>query len=315
MDMTRGLAEHVAANIEAWLAEDQIGHGTPLTERALAERFHVSRSPVREALQLLAQRGVIEPREDGGYVAGARVSSSPFLTLAPADDEPTYLKIAGDRLEGRLPERISESELMRRYDVTRVRLAAVLRRITNEGWAERLPGRGWRFLPVLDSGAAYDQGYRLRILLEPAAILEPTWALDEAVLRRCRAEQQVLADGAAEWASAAQLFDANSRLHETIAGFSGNVFIADALRRVNRLRRLMEYRKAVDRTASARRCREHLVLIDLLLSGQCEAAADFMRLHLRDAAREKAGGVPATRGSQAAAPDLASVIGPTSADD
>jgi hypothetical protein len=31
-------------------------------------------------------------------------------------------------------------------------------------------------------------------------------------------------------------------------------------------------------------------LIELLLTGQREAAADFMRLHLRDAAREKAGG-------------------------
>lgn len=51
---------------------------------------------------------------------------------------------------------------------------------------------------------------------------------------------------------------------------------------------LMEYKKDVDRTASAMRCKEHLTLIDLLLSGQREAAADFMRLHLRDAAREKA---------------------------
>jgi hypothetical protein len=30
-------------------------------------------------------------------------------------------------------------------------------------------------------------------------------------------------------------------------------------------------------------------LIDLLLGEQREAAADFMRLHLRDAAREKSG--------------------------
>lgn len=124
---------------------------------------------------------------------------------------------------------------------------------------------------------------------EPAALLEPTYQLDEATLRKCRAEQQALVDGAFEWASPAQLFDANARLHEVIAGFSGNMFICDALKRLNRLRRLMEYRKVVDRDATARRCKEHLTLIDLLLSGQREAAADFMRLHLRDAAREKAG--------------------------
>jgi DNA-binding GntR family transcriptional regulator len=235
---------------------------------------------------------VIEPRAEGGYVVSPRVATAPAapLSLAPSDDdEPTYLRIAEDRLDGRLPERLTENELMRRYALTRSRLALVLRRIAQEGWIERLPGNGWQFLPVLDSGSAYNQGYRLRILVEPAAILEPTFQLDEAALRKCRAEQQALVDGAAEWASPVQLFDANSRLHETIAGFSGNVFMADALKRVNRLRRLMEYRKQVDRNATARRCREHLTLIDLLLSGQREAAADFMRLHLRDAAREKAG--------------------------
>jgi len=135
----------------------------------------------------------------------------------------------------------------------------------------------------------------LRILLEPAALLEPAWRLDEAALRKCRAEQQALVDGAFEWASPAQLFDANTRMHEVIAGFSGNVFISDALRRVNRLRRLMDYRKIVDRPGTERRCKEHLTLIDLLLTGQREAAADFMRLHLRDAAREKAGYTPAAR--------------------
>jgi DNA-binding GntR family transcriptional regulator len=311
--MARGLSEQLAAGIETWLAEEQVPAGTPLPERAVAERFRVSRSPVREALQLLAQRQVIAPRPEGGYAVSERVPAAPALALPPADeDESTYLKIAEDRLDGRLPERLTENELMRRYDVTRARLAAVLRRITHEGWIERLPGNGWQFLPILSSGAAYDQGYRLRILLEPAAILEPTWTLDEAAQRKCRAEQQALVDGAAEWASPVQLFDANSRLHETIAGFSGNVFMADALKRVNRLRRLMEYRKAVDRSATARRSKEHLVLIDLLLSGQREAAADFMRLHLRDAAREKAGGVQPQRPATAPGADaLGALFMPT----
>lgn len=205
------------------------------------------------------------------------------------DGEKDYPRIAEDWLAGTLPERVTENELMRRYGLTRAGLASVLQRIINEGWIERLPGKGWQFLPVLSTGSAYDQGYRLRILLEPAAILEPNFQLDEVGLRRCRDEQQALVDGAVEWASPAQLFDANSHLHEVIAKCPGNVFIVDGLRRVNRLRRLMEYRKDVDRAASALRCKEHLTLIDLLLSGQREAAADFMRLLMRDAAREKAG--------------------------
>lgn len=298
--MSRGISEQLAASIETWIAEERIEAGTALPERAVAQRFRVSRSPVREALQLLAQRQVIEVRPEGGYAVRERKELPPLMVPLPADEEePVYLKIAEDRLEGRLPERITESELMRRYDLTKARVAAVLRRIMHEGWIERLPGHGWQFLPVLTSGAAYDQGYRLRILIEPAAILEPTYRLDAPALQKCRAEQQVLAEGAAEWASPVQLFDANSRLHETIVGFSGNVFLIDALKRVNRLRRLMEYRKSVDRGSAGQRCKEHLTLIDLLLTGQREAAADFLRLHLRDAAREKAGGVKAAQAVEA----------------
>lgn len=282
------LAEQLAHSIESWIRQDRVDAGTALPERILASRFRVSRSPVREALLLLAERGVIAARPEGGYAVSAARRSGPELALPPAtDDEPVYLQIAEDRLSGALPERATENELMRRYGLTRAQLGDVLRRIAQEGWIERLPGHGWQFTPVLTSAASYDQGYRLRILLEPAAILEPTFRLDHDAMQKCRAEQQALVDGAAEWASPAQLFDANTRLHETIATASGNVFILEALKRLNRLRRLMEYGKAVNRTAAAQRCKEHLTLIDLLLADQREAAADFMRLHLRDAAREK----------------------------
>jgi DNA-binding GntR family transcriptional regulator len=155
----------------------------------------------------------------------------------------------------------------------------------------RLPGHGWLFLPVLTSAETYSQGYRFRLLIESAGILEPTFKLDKEALLRCRAEQEALANGGARTASPPYLFDANTRLHETIAACSGNAFILDALSRLDRIRRLMEYRKAVDRDQAERRCREHLTLIDLLLSGQREAAADFLRLHLRSAAKEKAANV------------------------
>lgn len=291
--MSGGISEQLASGIERWIADEQLAEGTPLPERAVAERFRVSRTPVRDALARLAEQGTIALRPEGGYAVKARLQLPPLSTLPESlvsdSDEDVYLRIADDHLSGQLPTRTTENELMRRYALTRTRLGAVLRRMAHEGWAERLPGKGWEFLPVLTSAGAYDQGYRLRILLEPAALLEPSWRLDEAALRKCRAEQQALVEGAVEWASPAQLFDANARMHELIAGFSGNVFICDALKRLNRLRRLMEYRKVIDRPGTARRCKEHLTLIDLLLSGQREAAADFMRLHLRDAAREKAG--------------------------
>lgn len=284
------LADQLALNIEAMVAHGELQPGEPLVERALAERLSVSRSPVRQALKLLQEKGVVVTRSDGGYtVATANTLPALDVILPSSIDEveALYLKVAEDRLSGQLPDKISESDLLRRYKLTKAQLSSILQRIVHEGWIERLPGHGWRFLPILTSPETYDQGYRFRILIESAALLEPGFKVDEVALRRCLAEQQELIDGAVEWASPAQLFDANTRLHETIAGFSGNVFILESLKRINRLRRLMEYKKAVDREAAARRCKEHKVLIELLLNGQREAAADFIRLHLRDAAREK----------------------------
>lgn len=284
------LADQLASSIEGLIAVGELSHGDTLAERALAERLDVSRSPIRQALKLLEEKGVVVTREDGGYTVAnnPKLPALDTLTTSSVDEiEHIYLKIAEDRLEGRLPDKITESDLMRRFALTKAQLTAILQRIVHEGWIERLPGHGWRFLPILTSPETYDQGYRFRILIESAALMEPGFKVDEVALKRCLAEQQELIDGAVEWASPAQLFDANTRLHETIAGFSGNVFIVESLKRINRLRRLMEYKKVVDREAAARRCKEHKVLIELLLNGQREAACDFIRLHLRDAAREK----------------------------
>ncbi|MFV0680904.1 GntR family transcriptional regulator [Ottowia sp.] len=284
------LAEQLALSIETLMAQGELRPGQALAERTLAERLDVSRSPIRQALKRLETKGAVKAREDGGYVV-AHTARRPTLALLPpaeADDtEALYLQVADDRLSGKLPDKLSESDLMRRYNLTKTQLGMLLQRIVHEGWAERAPGHGWRFLPILTSPDTYDQGYRFRILVESAAILEPGFQIDVPALRQCLVEQQALIDGAVEWASPAQLFDANARLHETIASFSGNVFIIESLKRINRLRRLMEYKKNVDRNAAARRCREHKVLIELLLSDQREAAADFIRLRLRDAAREK----------------------------
>jgi DNA-binding GntR family transcriptional regulator len=291
--MVRALADVLAKHIYQHIRHAGITPGTRLPERTLAEQFNVSRSPVREALKRLATQAVVVAHPDGGYAVAEDVAPTDEMAVIEPEiadaSEQTYLAIAEDRLAGSLEDRVTENELMRRYRVTRAQLNAILRRMVQEGWIERRPGHGWQFQAVLTSSETYRQGYRYRLLIEAAGILEPTFKLDREALLRCRAEQQVLASGGVRTASPSALFDANSRLHETIAACSGNAFILDGLRRLDRLRRLMEYRKSVDRDQAERRCREHLTLLDLLLADQREAAADFMKLHLHNAVREKAG--------------------------
>lgn len=122
---------------------------------------------------------------------------------------------------------------------------------------------------------------------EPASILEPTFRVDRAAIARRRDEQQELVDGAIASVSGARLFDLNSRFHETIAQCSANGFFIDGLVRINRLRRLIEYRQALVPERAVVRCREHVALADLLLENRLDLASAFLRDHLTTVAPEK----------------------------
>ncbi len=286
---TTPLIANLADQIVAHIRTDGLAEGDRLIERKLAEQFRVSRSPVRNAMKLLHDIGVLKQSEGGGYIiADVLAAEKHSLESAAAeDDEHIYLTIADDRLHGRLPERITESEFLRRYGLTKGRLSKILLRMANEGWIERLPGNGWAFLPVLTSLQAYEDSYRFRLLIEPAALLEPTFKLNRPALLRCRDEQQWLVDGGIWTVSDAKLFELNSGMHEAIIECCQNSFFIDSLRRLDRLRRLIDYRQMLERKSARERSREHLHLLDLILAGRNEEASRFMAQHLEDLSRLK----------------------------
>ncbi len=78
----------------------------------------------------------------------------------------------------------------------------------------------------------------------------------------------------------ARLFELNSGMHESVIECSQNIFFIDALKRVDRLRRLIDYRQMLDRDVARERCMEHIQLLHLVLAGRNQEASDFMRQHL-----------------------------------
>jgi len=85
-----------------------------------------------------------------------------------------------------------------------------------------------------------------------------------------------------------ELFEANSDFHETLAACSGNRFLLQTVRRLNQLRRLVEYRQAQEKRSQRRHhAEEHLEILELLLAGERPAAADKLRLHLERATSDK----------------------------
>lgn len=282
------LPERIAGLILDEVKATRLAVGARLTERQLAEQFGVSRSPVRSALGLLAEMGVVEAEPNRGYrLAKQGGGLAARRRPAASKAEQAYHAIAEDRLAGRLPDRISENRLMELYGLSRGALLKLLGRMAQEGWVERLPGNGWRFLDTMTSVESFRHAYDFRAVIEPASLMAPTFRVDVEAFRREREQQKALLNGEIKRLSRGQLFDVNSGFHEMLAACSGNPFFLDSLRRINRLRRLIEYRTFVDQERLAAQCREHLRLLDMIEEGSRQEAADYLLRHLSGAARRK----------------------------
>jgi DNA-binding GntR family transcriptional regulator len=170
--------------------------------------------------------------------------------------------------------------LKRRYRLKQADLDSLLGRIASEGWAEKKPGYGWVFSPMLTTPDSLLQSYRMRLALEPAALLEPGYRLEPAVLARCRAAEQHLLSGGIETDTAEQMHERGVRFHESLVEASGNPFFIDAIRRVNRVRRLLSYRSMKDRKRYKDHCEQHLLVLDLLERDRNDEASQAMRDHL-----------------------------------
>ena len=114
-ELTTQLAAQIADHIRAGNAPE----GTRLVERTLAETLRVSCSPIRGALRLLAEEGVVGATDRGGFVVAQGSGAIPARSQSPTGDEEAYLAIAGDRLRDALPKKVTENALARRYNLTK----------------------------------------------------------------------------------------------------------------------------------------------------------------------------------------------------
>lgn len=266
-------------------------NGHHLTEDSLQPVLGASRTPIRAAMAHLASAGVLERRPNKGFFLkdlAAQKEATRGELDSGEDESGTYLAIAMDRLNHKLPDVVSENELIRRYDLSRARLRHILARMAAEGWIERRQGRGWEFQPLIDTLDAYRENYRFRQMMEPTAMRSPEFVPDMVRLRALRGRQTFVFEEGYQRLGQIELFEINSAFHEGIAAMSCNRFFVQTLARLNQLRRLMEYGRPLDRERVRRVCLEHLGIIELLMAGDKAGAADRMERHLTDAAFEKA---------------------------
>ncbi len=257
--------------------------GWQLKEQWLAEQLNVSRSPVRAALRLLTELGIVTAVPNQGCFLATPTSdlNDSLRKIPPTEEEQLYLKITRDRFVDRIGMNINVTELGRRYGVSRSMIGRVLSRLAEEGLVERDAGRGWSFLPSLNNPEVYEESYRFRMQIEPAAILDPGFRPDTAKFAEIRKSHETLLAGAVRTDPFQRLVEIDVEFHETIGRCSQNRFILQAIQQQSRLRRMTEFHFRADRERMAQSCREHLAILDALEAGDRERAAELIRLHIR----------------------------------
>lgn len=286
---TNELQVKIAQEIISLARRERYAAHQRLVTTAIAEELGVSRSPVKAALSILEELGAVQYDKNRGFFlacAADELTSTLELLVDNADDD-LYQRIAELHLDGGLASDVNEAEMMRLLGVSRNQLRKCLSRIQQEGWVERSAGHGWHFMPVVDSVEAYEESYYFRIVNEPAAILGPSFEPCQGELSSLIAEQKFIASQGYSYMTAQELFDANTRFHETVASWSGNRFIVQSLKRLNQLRRLVEYKQIEKRASRKGQSSEHLDILYAIQRMDRLEAASLMRKHLEGARRTK----------------------------
>ncbi|MEP6564735.1 MAG: GntR family transcriptional regulator [Mesorhizobium sp.] len=257
--------------------------GAHLPEQQIASLCNVSRTPVRAALRLLTEQGVVRWEAETGYrLAVDLAAQAAVATELPATEEDELAEaILRDRSARRLDQTVTVGGLMKRYSSERKTVLKALQRLTEENLLDRAPGQSWLFRRAPDDPEAQGESYEFRLLLEPAAIVSPGFRLDgarAAVLRQGMEALAALPDAAFDSREFQRL---DIEFHGMIADGAANRFVTDALSDHLRLRRLPRTYAGVNVFRLKQSLREHLTILDHLESRQYEVAADLLRVHLR----------------------------------
>jgi len=257
--------------------------GERLSRLALAREFGVSRTPVAGAVVVLEALGVVQT--DGRAVLLRDLGLDPERLAPPAGDgddaaAALIVALARDRRSGALPEEVSERLLQARYGVGRTTLAAALRRLAEVGAVTRNRGHGWRFGPGYASAEERAASYRFRLMIEPAGLLEPGFALPAGWTAGMRQMHEQFIGRAWRETDPVAFFETNAAFHRGLAEASGNRFLVQAVEQQNQLRRFSNYdwQRGVERVRVS--AADHLGILDALEAGDRAEAAERMHRHL-----------------------------------
>jgi DNA-binding GntR family transcriptional regulator len=270
------LALKIANSIIADINLGKINSGDHLATDALAQIHVVSRSPVRQALEALVERGVIEKIDNRGFFVLQRQQ---LVTPLETPNDP-YMQFALDWLDDKIANEVTELSLRERYKITKTQAQELISRAAREGWAEPKAGYGWILRPVAKTHEAFEQIYRFRAVIEPAALLEASFNFNKSTYEALKGEQSMILDANIDSLPQGYTSCLGIKFHEELIKMSGNPLYLQALERSNQLRKLLEYRLKPNKSRILQQVTDHLELLELLARGENLEAAHFMKRHV-----------------------------------
>lgn len=289
-DKGRAYLRHVdlAQKILQIATERDMKAGERLVEQALAAQCSVSRTPIRKALLVLVEQGVVAPDPEGGLSLAIDAALVPGL--APpgpeAVEDSLHAAILRDLGAGRIEEAQTVASLQRRYGAARASVQNALAKLGEEGMAERGAGQQWLLKQFAVSADAVSASYEFRLATEPLALTMPGFRRDPTAILSLR--QSMLALRRMEEDNFnRRLFERTDfDFHILVAKGCGNPFLAEVLVGHHRRRRAAPS-GPVSTWRLMQSNLEHLQIVEQIERGQMQLAADLMRVHIQQSQSQR----------------------------
>lgn len=297
---TETLYHQVESMLLTGIKAGTIRHDVPLLEVQVADQLGVSRAPVRRALELLADKGIVRKRNGRGFdivappgsngdikaaAAGAFSRHRPSLRLGETDRRPAwqniYAAVERDLVSRQVfaSVRINEQSLADHFGVSRTVAREVLLRLQEVGIVDKDDRMRW-IAPKLTGDHVFDL-YEMRWILEPIALRKAAPNLPVALLTQTRAD---LARALRKFphVSVKTLDKLEHNLHVDLLSYCHNRKIIQMLSQQRAI--MISNHYIFDLYLNVPKedpfIREHLIIVDHLIDGDIDAATEALTSHL-----------------------------------
>jgi DNA-binding GntR family transcriptional regulator len=283
------------------IVSGRVQSGLVVLEGSVAEIFGTSRAPVRKAFELLNQEGLLQRFSGRGFiVCPDRKPCEPVraplteaaLGMAGSDTKldisPSSERIFKD-IENTICTciafghfRINESMAAEHHSVSRSAIREVLSRLRDKGVVEKSAYSRWLAGPMTARSVSED--YALRTILEPIALRGSALSLSRNTLEAMHADLEAAQTRPGN-VTAERLYQIETALHTDVLSLMPNRKLIKAIEHSHMpLHINLAFNRAFDTVPESSTLLEHKCVVDNLLAGDVDAAANSLKYHLENAA-------------------------------